>query len=74
MNPHVQDINTLIGVSRQFIMPVFQRSYVWNKKMWETLWNDLTALADEYDSNLIHFIGPMVFINKASTASPMLFR
>ena len=71
MKPTEEPISNLIGTPRQFIMPVFQRFYVWEKRMWETLWKDLIGLTEEDDSKLKHFIGPMVFFDNTSLASPV---
>lgn len=68
MTPKEERIDKVIKSSGQFIMPVFQRFYVWKKKMWATLWKDLNALIEEDDIRLKHFIGPMVFFDNSSLA------
>lgn len=29
---------------KQYVVPLFQRSYSWTKKNWDVLWNDLQEL------------------------------
>ncbi len=36
----------LVGGLRQWVMPVFQRYYTWDKKNWQQLWDDIIALLD----------------------------
>ena len=44
----------------QFIIPVFQRFYSWEKDKWELLWDDIKSLIDDDDHQYRHFIGPMI--------------
>src|SRR5260370_41278015 len=34
-------LQALIEGTKQYIVPLFQRPYSWDKKEWEMLWNDL---------------------------------
>ena len=45
--------------SMQYVIPLFQRSYSWDKKEWGILWNDLCELA-RADNPRTHFIGSIV--------------
>lgn len=58
-------ISEVIAGQKYYVIPVFQRYYEWPIERWKSLWQDLEPLIDEYDTNLSHFIGPMVIISKA---------
>ena len=45
--------------TKQYVVPLFQRSYSWEKKEWDVLWNDLSELC-ETDNPRTHFLGSMV--------------
>lgn len=53
--------------SQQYIVPLFQRFYVWKKPAWQRLWDDLTELLDEADAQHSHFLGSVVVIPQTST-------
>ena len=36
--------------AQQYLVPLFQRFYVWGKLAWQRLWDDLTELLDEADA------------------------
>ena len=44
----------------QYIIPVFQRYYSWEKANWETLWEDIAKVIEDGDPRYTHFIGPMI--------------
>jgi uncharacterized protein with ParB-like and HNH nuclease domain len=44
--------------TKQYIVPLFQRAYSWDKKEWEVLWDDLMDLYDNKNKN--HFFGSIV--------------
>ena len=51
----------VIEGTNQYLVPHFQRSYKWEKKQWETLWDDLQSLVqDSQDVDRHHFIGSIV--------------
>lgn len=52
----VQDI---IEGTKQYVIPLFQRTYSWTKKEWEILWEDLIELC-EAENPRTHFIGSIV--------------
>ncbi|GCE20907.1 DUF262 domain-containing protein [Dictyobacter kobayashii] len=52
-------LQALIEGTKQYIVPLFQRAYSWDKKEWEMLWNDLMELYDT-DNPRAHFIGSIV--------------
>lgn len=44
---------------KQYVVPLFQRSYSWKKNRWQTLWSDLLDIY-EADDGREHFIGAIV--------------
>lgn len=46
---------------KQYVVPLFQRSYSWNKKEWSILWDDLKELYDSENPRQ-HFMGSIVTI------------
>jgi uncharacterized protein with ParB-like and HNH nuclease domain len=49
----------IIEGTKQYVVPLFQRPYSWNKKEWEVLWDDLVWLS-ENEEPTSHFIGSIV--------------
>lgn len=49
----------------QYVIPLFQRTYSWDKKEWQVLWDDLVELC-ESDIPRIHFIGSIVSLPTGS--------
>lgn len=52
-------LQPIIEGTKQYVVPLFQRSYSWTKKEWEILWDDITELCEAGD-NRSHFIGSIV--------------
>lgn len=52
-------LQPIIEGTKQYVVPLFQRSYSWTKKECEILWNDIIELC-ETDSPRTHFIGSIV--------------
>jgi len=52
--------------SQQYIAPLSQCFYVWQKPAWQRLWDDLTKLLDAADTQLAHFLGSIVVIPVAA--------
>lgn len=52
-------LQEIIEGAKQYIIPLFQRSYNWAEKEWEILWNDLIELCG-VDNPRTHFIGSIV--------------
>lgn len=44
---------------KQYLVPLFQRSYSWKRNLWDTLWDDLLELYEANDGRE-HFIGAIV--------------
>lgn len=52
-------LDSIIEGTKQYVVPLFQRSYSWTKKEWDILWNDI---CDQYemDNSRVHFFGSIV--------------
>ncbi len=49
--------------TKQFIIPIYQRTYSWTEKQCEQLWNDIVRVG--LNENIPgHFIGSIVYIEK----------
>lgn len=51
--------------NRQYLIPLFQRAYVWKKEHWETLWNDIMSYygsEEDIENSSPHFMGAVVSI------------
>ncbi len=59
MNASETKLQPIIEGTKQYVVPLFQRSYSWDKKEWEILWNDLVELS-ETENPRDHFIGSIV--------------
>ena len=55
----------IIEGTKQYIVPLFQRPYCWDKAQWETLWNDLIEMQD-VERPRSHFIGSIVTLQTQS--------
>lgn len=52
-------LQDIIEGTKQYIIPLFQRTYSWTAKEWDILWKDLVELS-EMDNPRTHFIGSIV--------------
>ena len=52
-------IREILHTGEQYIIPLFQRYYSWEKKHWERLRKDIWALMDN-GAKPVHFLGPLV--------------
>jgi uncharacterized protein with ParB-like and HNH nuclease domain len=52
-------LQDIIEGTKQYVIPLFQRTYSWTAKEWDTLWKDLVELS-EMDNPRTHFIGSIV--------------
>jgi uncharacterized protein with ParB-like and HNH nuclease domain len=65
--PTTQTIYDLFNGRIQFVVPVYQRAYVWNERdNWIVLWDDIADTAERYVADptahvpIKHFLGPIV--------------
>ena len=52
-------LQDIIEGTKQYVIPLFQRSYSWTDKEWDILWKDLVEIC-EAENPRTHFIGSMV--------------
>jgi uncharacterized protein with ParB-like and HNH nuclease domain len=52
-------LQDIIEGTKQYVVPLFQRTYSWTSKEWEILWKDLLELS-EMENPRTHFIGSIV--------------
>lgn len=54
----------LLEGTKQFFVPLFQRSYSWTKREWEVLWSDIEELLESQEHpdspQPNHFFGSLV--------------
>jgi len=58
----------LLEGSKQFIIPIFQRTYSWERSHCEQLWNDIMRVGGNPDLSS-HFIGSAVYIPEQETSA-----
>ena len=71
MHAEENRLRPFIEPTKQFIVPLFQRFYVWEKPYWNTLWTDVLELIADEDEQRTHFLGSIVVI-PAAKSSPSL--
>jgi len=52
--------------SPQFVIPIYQRTYSWTEKECRQLWDDIERTGVD-DSIAVHFVGAIVYIDKADS-------
>ena len=66
---------SLLQNSRQFIIPIYQRTYSWTEKQCRQLWDDILR-AGSSDAISVHFIGSIVYVeeglSQATHLAPLL--
>lgn len=55
----------IIEGTKQYVVPLFQRSYSWDKKEWDLLWEDIIDLCENEELKN-HFIGSIVTMPTSS--------
>jgi uncharacterized protein with ParB-like and HNH nuclease domain len=51
-------LQPLIEGTRQYLVPLFQRPYSWDRAQWKVLWSDIEELTEE--AKKTHFMGAIV--------------
>lgn len=70
MNADTATLSELLAKPYQYVIPIFQRYYSWEKSDWEQLWSDLNDLwlnEDEEDVQP-HFMGSLVLDSPKQTS------
>ena len=57
-------LSEILDSSYQYLIPVFQRFYSWEKENWKELWEDIEDLRDLSGPTESHFLGSLVFVSK----------
>lgn len=71
-------VSAMFGQERRYVIPVFQRPYVWNEKdQWEPLWEDVVERANaEFmatrGEQACHFLGAVVIQQRDSWGDELL--
>lgn len=60
----------LLEGAKQFIIPIFQRTYSWERVHCEQLWDDIIRVGGNSELNS-HFIGSAVYIPEQYTSAPI---
>jgi len=68
MQAHENRLRQLLDSTQQYIVPLFQRFYIWERNYWDTLWADLTELIEDDDPQRTHFLGSVVVIPAPDSA------
>lgn len=73
MKVEKQILCTLLDSSTSYLIPLFQRGYVWTEINWETLWDDLVRNDDDRRGgrDVQHFIGALVLQQMETMAGHM---
>lgn len=60
-------LQDLLEGTKQYVIPLFQRTYSWTTKEWEILWKDILEIY-KLENPRPHFIGSIV--NMSATSLP----
>lgn len=61
MKPSIQTLGQILYSPSQYVIPVFQRNYRWERPQWEKLWSSLVEIQSP-DKRGNHFMGFLVFV------------
>ena len=59
MDARPKTVRDILHTGDQYIIPLFQRNYLWEKEHWDRLRKDIWSLMED-DSKPVHFLGPLV--------------
>ncbi|MDR3693420.1 DUF262 domain-containing HNH endonuclease family protein [Mucilaginibacter sp.] len=62
INANKELLTSFFSNNLQYLVPFFQRSYVWDKENWDILWEHIDKIASQIESNpnSEHFIGTLI--------------
>jgi uncharacterized protein with ParB-like and HNH nuclease domain len=62
INANKELLNTFFSNNLQYVVPFFQRSYVWDEENWDILWEHIYNIAINFDGKIKneHFIGTLI--------------
>jgi hypothetical protein len=61
MKPSIQTLGQILYSPSQYVIPVFQRNYRWDRPQWEKLWTSLLDIQSPGKTGN-HFMGFLVFV------------
>lgn len=62
MKPSIQTLGQILYSPSQYVIPVFQRNYRWERPQWDKLWQSLIDI-ESPDKRGNHFMGFLVFVS-----------
>ena len=62
-----RQFSQIIQGNKQFIIPVFQRDYVWGEEQWQQMWDDIMHASNRDDG--WHFLGSFVYVDDSVGAA-----
>jgi len=70
INANKELLNSFYSNNLQYVVPFFQRAYVWNNDNWDILWEHINRIADKTlnNSKNEHFIGTLITKQRLSNA------
>ena len=70
INANKELLNSFYSNNLQYVVPFFQRPYVWNIDNWDILWEHISRTADKNLSNTKseHFIGTLITKQRVSSS------
>jgi hypothetical protein len=73
MKVEKQTLRSLLDGNTTYVMPLFQRGYIWEMENWQTLWEDIIRTVDDNRTrhNTQHFIGAVVLQQLQTIAGHM---
>ena len=68
INANKELLNSFYSSNLQYVVPFFQRAYVWNSDNWDILWEHINRIADKALNNNKdeHFIGTLITKQRVS--------
>lgn len=54
-------IRKMLGGTVKYLIPRYQRKYIWNDKQWEDLWDDLFFIVKSENLDIQHFFSTFIF-------------
>jgi hypothetical protein len=69
MKAYNKTLTQILYTGNQYIIPVFQRFYVWDTDEWNQLWDDITEIYEESQFQMTHFMGAIVVLYGEYTES-----
>ncbi|MCW5962232.1 MAG: DUF262 domain-containing protein [Pyrinomonadaceae bacterium] len=69
INATKEQLNSFFSSNLQYVVPFFQRAYVWDVENWEILWDHVSEIADvsEESTRSEHFIGTVIMKQRTAT-------